>query len=70
MGDDHHRPKLLGVAEHILVLGKGRPRMFGPREKVLEKLAQARAAALAPAASAGAPVAEADADEPSMGEKA
>ncbi|MFM8865361.1 MAG: type I secretion system permease/ATPase [Limnohabitans sp.] len=65
-----HRPKLLGVAEHILVLGKGRPRMFGPREKVLEKLAQARAAALAPAASAGAPVAEADADEPSMGEKA
>lgn len=46
-----HRPGLLSVAEHILVLGKGRPRMFGPREKVLEKLAEARAATKASAQS-------------------
>lgn len=46
-----HRPSLLSVAEHILVLGKGRPRMFGPREKVLEKLAEAHSATKASAKS-------------------
>ena len=57
-----HRPSLLSVAEHVLVLGKGRPRMFGPRDKVLEKLAEARAAALASSVPAASPATEAEAD--------
>ncbi len=34
-----HRPELLNHVDRIIVLGDGRPKLYGPRDQVLEKLA-------------------------------
>lgn len=40
-----HRPTMLAHIDQMLVLGEGRMKLYGPREKILAHLAQARPAA-------------------------
>lgn len=52
-----HRKEILSLLDGILMVHSGKPIMFGPRDKVLAKLAEAEKAGL-PAASAGSGAAE------------
>ncbi len=52
-----HRPSVLNVADHLLLLRDGQQQGFGPRDEVLAAMQQARAAAHAQAAASRAPLA-------------
>ena len=47
-----HRPSVLAVCDHILVLANGARQDFGPRDEILRKIVR-RPAAPVPAAAAG-----------------
>lgn len=42
-----HRPQIIGVADHVLVLAQGRIQQYGPRDEVIRALQAAQAAATA-----------------------
>ena len=34
-----HRPQVLNYVDRILVMSEGKPKLYGPRDSILEKLA-------------------------------